>query len=744
MAATTTLLNIVTPTQGTLSGTWGNTVNNGISEYVDIAIAGTLTLTGDGAVTLANTTGDASATNITSTLAGAGTVTAQFAIVRVSGTTTTKVVTGPSSSKTYVVDNASSFAVTFKASGQAGITVAAAEKCSVYYNGTDYTKLSNTGGSGTFTNLAVSGTTTLSGLTASTALALDASKNVVSVTNTGTGDNVLATSPTLVTPALGTPSSATLTNATGLPVSTGISGLGAGVATFLATPSSANLASAVTDETGTGALVFANSPTLVTPALGTPASGVVTNLTGTASININGTVGATTASTGAFTDVTTSGTVTHNGGTANGVAYLDGSKVLTTGSALTFDGTNLGVNTASPQNDSTYGGLTINGGGGSILTFRANNINSGRIYTTATDNLNIDANGSASGNIIFRIGTGSAEQMRLTSTGLGIGTSSPYGRLTVIPSGTFTTPTDANQITVGESSANAGFRMQLGYMLTGGTTWQGSIQAFTSGVAGNLILNGDGGNVGIGTSSPSFVSGYGGLQINGAGNGSVLHLTNSTTGTTATDGFDLILLQGGSDAYVWQRENAPLIFGTNATERARIDSSGNFLVGRTTAPVTNTAGAAIQSTGLIITESSQTQGGLWVNRITSDGNAVYFTRDNVLVGAISVTGSATTYATSSDYRLKNTITPMTGALAKVALLKPCTYKWNADGSDGEGFIAHELQAVVPQCVTGQKDAVDAEGKPQYQGIDTSFLVATLTAAIQELKAEFDAYKASHP
>jgi hypothetical protein len=87
-------------------------------------------------------------------------------------------------------------------------------------------------------------------------------------TSTGSGANVLATSPTLVTPILGTPTSGTLTNATGLPISTGVAGLGTGVATFLATPSSANLAAAVTGETGTGDLVFATSPTLITPVLG--------------------------------------------------------------------------------------------------------------------------------------------------------------------------------------------------------------------------------------------------------------------------------------------------------------------------------------------------------------------------------------------------------------------------------------------------------------------------------------------
>jgi hypothetical protein len=97
---------------------------------------------------------------------------------------------------------------------------------------------------------------------------------------TGTGAAVFATSPTLVTPALGTPSSATLTNATGLPIATGVSGLGTGIATWLATPSSANLAAGLTDETGTGAAVFATSPTLVTPALGTPSSATLTNATG--------------------------------------------------------------------------------------------------------------------------------------------------------------------------------------------------------------------------------------------------------------------------------------------------------------------------------------------------------------------------------------------------------------------------------------------------------------------------------
>jgi hypothetical protein len=139
MAATTGQLGLVTPTQGTLSGTWGDTVNNGITEYVNIAIAGTLSFAGDGAITLANTLGDASASNI-------GSTTAQYMVIRVTGTqTVAKVITGPSYSKLYMVDHAgATSAVTFKAAGQTGVSIAVGEKCFVYYNGTDYIKISGT------------------------------------------------------------------------------------------------------------------------------------------------------------------------------------------------------------------------------------------------------------------------------------------------------------------------------------------------------------------------------------------------------------------------------------------------------------------------------------------------------------------------------------------------------------------------------------------------------------------------
>lgn len=154
----------------------------------------------------------------------------------------------------------------------------------------------STSGTTTLQPSAIAGTTTVTLPATTGTVALTANKlsdfaatssselaGVIS-DETGSGSLVFANSPTLVTPALGTPSSVTLTNATGLPISSGVSGLGSNVATFLATPSSANLLSAITDETGTGALVFANTPTLVTPNIGA-ATGTSLVLSGDLTVN---------------------------------------------------------------------------------------------------------------------------------------------------------------------------------------------------------------------------------------------------------------------------------------------------------------------------------------------------------------------------------------------------------------------------------------------------------------------------
>ena len=155
----TTNLALGQPVTGTESGTWGDDVNNSVTSYLDIAIAGTVTLTNDGAVTLSNTQGTSSATNIVSSLTGAGSVSAQFAIIRVTGTlTVAKVLTAPSTSKTFIVVNAATGStVTIKASGQSGVSVAVGESATVYFNGTDYVKSATTlSGTGTVTSVAQS------------------------------------------------------------------------------------------------------------------------------------------------------------------------------------------------------------------------------------------------------------------------------------------------------------------------------------------------------------------------------------------------------------------------------------------------------------------------------------------------------------------------------------------------------------------------------------------------------------
>jgi len=207
------------------------------------------------------------------------------------------------------------------------------------------------------------------------------------------------------------------------------------------------------------------------------------------------------------------------------------------------------------------------------------------------------------------------------------------------------------------------------------------------------------GNLGIGTTSPT--AGYrldvrGQAQIGDGGGNADINFNASNIGR--------FLIAG--------------------TERARIDSSGNLMVGTT---------SDIGGLGGRVQIASGGSRGI-VQSTNANVRMQEYLVSSSTVGFISNNGTATTYATSSDYRLKENVAPMQNALDTVARLNPVTYTWKADGSAGQGFIAHELQAVVPDCVTGEKDAVDAEGNPQYQGVDTSFLVATLVKAIQELTA----------
>jgi hypothetical protein len=553
----------------------------------------------------------------------------------------------------------------------------------------------------------------------------------------------------------------------------------------------------------------------------------------------NTSIGASTASTGAFTTLTTSSTVTHNGGTANGVAYLNGSKVLTTGSALTFDGFNqtitaatngVGFRAKGSANGTNINAATSRGGTIGLYNLDTTNgnanavefYNSNELTSSFISGVNVSHSGRT-GELVFGTANGAApsEQMRLTNAGnVGIGTSAPAQTLEVRKStnaGIRLSVSDTEGIEITQAAAgnsprinvlgtgldlafnmNTTERMRItsagnvGIGLTNPATFgRLAVQGDTTKTIG-VRRSTDGTNAspaetaliqGFATSGASSGAGIfhlnsyansandwltfkttsGGtlterMRIDSAGNVGI-GTTDPTSGGTNALAKDLVISRGtgvcgmnliGSENRIWFSSNSALAqgflnynqasnflgFGTNNTERMRIDSSGNLLVGTTSvgpgAGNTNVGCALNGGDGIVYGSSASGASGRF-NR-NGDGELVRCFRSGNQVGNISVTASATAYNTSSDYRLKNTIAPMTGALAKVALLKPCTYKWNADGSDGEGFIAHELAEVIPQCVTGQKDAVDAEGKPQYQGIDVSFLVATLTAAIQEQQA----------
>jgi hypothetical protein len=263
MASTYSPLKFELITTGEQSGTWGTTTNVNIGTAIGEAITGSADVTfvsADVTLTLTDSNGSQTARNLRLRLTGT-TGGARSLIV-------------PNIEKQYLVQNDTADTITIKNATGTGVAIPTSMSANVFNDGVNVSCAS------IYSTSLVTPTLAATNVAFVNPLAVSSGGTGTTTTPTGTGAYVRATSPTLVTPLLGTPTSGTLTSCTGLPISTGVSGLGTGVATFLTTPSSANLAAALTDETGTGSAVFATSPTLVTPLLGTPTSGTLTNCTG--------------------------------------------------------------------------------------------------------------------------------------------------------------------------------------------------------------------------------------------------------------------------------------------------------------------------------------------------------------------------------------------------------------------------------------------------------------------------------
>jgi hypothetical protein len=373
----------------------------------------------------------------------------------------------------------------------------------------------------------------------------------------------------------------------------------------------------------------------------------------------------------------------------------------------------------------------------------------------------VDSDGERAGRISYdhssnalRFATASSgtavERMRITSAGdVGIGTSSPGSKLSVQGDGTTLRLDGTGNTSRGILLRNTG--TGEGYIETDGNMHfrqedAGRYMRFSTANTERMRIDSSG-NVGIGTSSPltkthvrvSALSGYTsvanlGLLIERGDGPAALNIASPNTESGFIWFADQDSASVGNIAY-----NHPsnfMSFQTNGTERARIDSSGNLLVGTTNIGIYSYASATgvnINAAGTIGASSSGTT--LFVNRTTSNGDVVGFYRAGNQVGTISVTTTATAYNTSSDYRLKDNQQPLTGSGAFIDALQPKTWNWKADGSKGVGFIAHEAQVVSPSSVIGKKDAVDEDGKPIMQAMEygSAEFIANIIAELQSLR-----------
>lgn len=385
-------------------------------------------------------------------------------------------------------------------------------------------------------------------------------------------------------------------------------------------------------------LTAGNTPSL---ALTSTAVGTINNMS----------IGATTASTGAFTTLSASGNVTLSGGTANGVLYLNGSKVATSGSALTFNGSTEVV----LDGGSTKGRLTL------VADNGPNAVLSTTTGFGAWSNFKIGA-------LAHLWDISGSEQMRLTSTGLGIGTSSP---------------------------------------------------------ADKLDVNGT-------------------IRIRG---GNYLFLNNA-----ANDSLSVIYNGGSTGA-------GNLQFNTGGAERARIDSSGNLLVG-TTSTVGSAKFYVLGSVGNFISRirnSDANPSGLEVSytaaTINGTGNDFLYCADATALRAeIRSNGGLANYQANnvnlSDRREKTNFAPAKAYLDTICAIPVQTFNYIDQNNEEDpgltlGVVAQDVQSVAPELVMESNWGTEDNPKMRLSIYQTDLQYA-LMKALQELKAEFDAYKASHP
>jgi hypothetical protein len=401
--------------------------------------------------------------------------------------------------------------------------------------------------------------------------------------------------------------------------------------------------------------------------------------------------------TGSFTNRVTAGSFV-----GNLTGNVTGTIVGTTGTIATLNSTTSTITNLSATTSTFLGTITgstniINIGGGQIYKDGTGNVGVGTTSPSSkltvgsgdiviSDNFGIGAGGGAQGiyngtSQFVRFDTASTERLRIDSSGnVGIGTggTAAASKLDVYGVGNFQA-------------------LELG----------------KSGRTGNRDCN-------IDLIGDDTYSDYG-FRI----------IRNSTGSNTST----VLTHKGTGGLFIKTEEAGDIIFQTTNTERMRVDPSGNFLVNTTsTALFSATSGSGLcYRKGASLDILATNDNALILNKIGADGSIAEFRKAATAVGTISVSGSATAYNTSSDYRLKTNLDQISDGIARIKQLPVYRFNWLADvnGKKVDGFVAHEAKEIVPECVVGEKDAVDAEGNPIYQGIDQSKIVPLLTAALKE-------------